>query len=67
MFDFMAFYLPDQYEEVERIFTRRGAYRNFKMLLSNRGMLEKWYEYENKAIKEALLKWCAFEKIDIVE
>jgi hypothetical protein len=27
-------------------------------LLHARGMLERWYEFENRAMDEALLAWC---------
>jgi hypothetical protein len=27
-------------------------------LLHARGMLERWYEFENRAMDEALLTWC---------
>ena len=67
VFKFVGLYLSDQYDEVERIFSKRGAYRNFKLFLSNRGILEKWYDFENSAVKEALLSWCKLEKIEVVE
>lgn len=35
-----------------------GAYARFKDLLENRGMLQRWYEYEAMHQEEALRKWC---------
>ena len=51
--------------KVRGIFSRRGAYARFKDLLEERGMLERWYEYEASAQKEALLGWCAENGVEI--
>jgi hypothetical protein len=50
--------LSDEYNNVVGFFGRRGAYGRFKALLHARGMLERWYEFENRAMEEALLAWC---------
>ncbi|RMG33328.1 MAG: hypothetical protein D6720_11665 [Gammaproteobacteria bacterium] len=51
-------FLPDEADEIEDIFRRRGAYGRFKALLERKGMLEKWYEFENEAQEKALREWC---------
>ena len=51
--------LPDRYDEVAEIFSRRGAYRRFKDLLEHEGALDKWFEFENAAEEKALREWCA--------
>ena len=38
--DFAREFLPDDYDEVRHIFSRRGAYRRYKNLLERRGALE---------------------------
>jgi hypothetical protein len=50
--------LPDDYDTVAGFFRRKGAYARFKDLLHARGVLERWYEFENRATEEALLAWC---------
>ena len=56
--DFAYKYLPDEAEEIEAIFRRKGAYARFKALLERRGALKKWYEFEARAEDEALRLWC---------
>ena len=56
--DFARDFLPDDFDEVDRIFSRRGAYSRFKGLLQRKGLLERWYEFENKATERALKEWC---------
>lgn len=56
--DFAAQQGPRLQEEIERIFQSRGAYRRFKVLLAEQGLLETWYEYENERTKLALKEWC---------
>lgn len=51
-------HLPASYEIVRQYFGSRGAYSRFKSLLERSGQLEAWHRYEEKAIEEALQKWC---------
>ena len=57
--DFARQFLPDDYDEVSHIFSRRGAYRRYKDLLVRRGALERWYDFSNNAEEAALREWCA--------
>ena len=50
--------LPDDYDTVAGFFRRRGAYGRFKELLHARGILQPWYEFEDRAMEKALLAWC---------
>jgi len=59
--------LSDEYDTVAGFFRRRGAYGRFKALLHARGMLERWYEFENRAMEEALLAWCEENGIQPVD
>ena len=59
--------LSDEYHAVAGFFGRRGAYGRFKALLHARGMLERWYEFENRATEEALLTWCEENGIQPVD
>src|SRR5438067_9340534 len=57
--DFAREFLPDDYDEVRHIFSRRGAYTRYKELLVRRGALERWYDFSNKSEEMALREWCA--------
>lgn len=57
--------LPDEVGDVNGIFRRKGAYRRFKDLLERRGLLQQWYEYEEKSQTEALREWCEVSGIEI--
>jgi hypothetical protein len=49
----------DHYDEVVEIFSRRGAYRRFRDLLTRERALDKWYAFEAAAKEKALREWCA--------
>lgn len=42
---------------VLKYFGHKGAYARLKDLLEQRGLLDKWHDYERQATKSALLKW----------
>jgi hypothetical protein len=63
--EFVEEVLPDATNEVERMFSRSGAYSNFKNLLERRGLLPQWYEYEATAQEKALREWCADKRLEI--
>jgi len=46
--DFAREFLPDDFDEVRYIFSKREAYAKFKDLLSRRGALDRWYEFEQR-------------------
>jgi hypothetical protein len=59
--------LPDDIEIVAGFFRRKGAYSHFKDLLARRNLLDKWYDYENRATEQALRSWCAENGIQLLE
>lgn len=61
VFDFVDEQLPEQYDAVDRIFSRRGAYGRFKDLLEGLDKLEAWYKYEEEATRKAIIEWCEQE------
>lgn len=67
VFAFAVESIPADLDRVESIFNRKGAYSRFKDLLEKRGVLEKWYEFEDASLKEAILQWCHDEGIQISE
>ena len=65
VFDFVGQFLPDDFDEVQRIFSRKGAYARFKDLLVRRGTLDQWYGFESKAEESALRRWCDLNSIEV--
>lgn len=65
--DFVRHCLPGDLEETQRIFRSKGAYGKFKRLLSQRGALDRWYDFEAKAEEKALRVWCQVNSIDVVD
>ena len=67
VFAFIDQELPGDSDTVAGYFRQRGAYGRLKDLLHRRGMLERWYEFENRATEEALLAWCLENGIQLVD
>jgi uncharacterized protein UPF0158 len=65
--DFARQVLPEDLEEVQLIFRRRGAYARFKHLLAQRRVLEQWYDFEEKATVRALREWCELNSIALAD
>ena len=65
VFEFVEEYLPNDYERVRQMFRRKGAYSNYKALLERRGLLDKWYEIENRHEERALRRWCKENAIEL--
>src|SRR3972149_2023772 len=58
VFEFVADHLPDEFEQVQKMFRRRGAYAAFKDLLEIKGLLQSWYDFEHQCEEQALRQWC---------
>jgi hypothetical protein len=65
--DFARQVLPGDLDEVRRIFSKRGAYANFKDLLIRRRVLEQWYAFEEEATARALREWCELNSIALAD
>ena len=65
--DFATEQCPELLEKVHAIFRHKGAYSRYKELLDSKGLLEKWYDYENQHTKEALRQWCADNGIELTD
>jgi hypothetical protein len=63
--DFAREFLPDDFDEVRYIFSKRGAYQKFRALVTRRKVLDRWYEFESKATERALREWCEFNEIEV--
>ena len=46
--------MADEFNRVQQIFSRRGAYRRFKDFLEQKDLLQDWYDFENQREEEAL-------------
>jgi len=62
--EFTSKYLPEELDRVYSIFKRKGAYSRYKDLLEHKGVLEDWYEFENKRQTTALKEWCEENNIE---
>ena len=65
VFEFVRENLAEEYERVQDIFHRCGAYSRFKSLLEKKGLLEKWYDFENNRQEWALRRWCIENEIEL--
>ena len=65
VFEFMESHLPNGYHRVQQIFGRRGAYGRFKDFLESTGLLQSWYDFENRREEQALRDWCEENGIEI--
>jgi hypothetical protein len=63
--DFAHEFMPDDFDEIRYMFSKRGAYKNFRALLIRRNVLDRWYDFESKAEERALREWCEFNSIEI--
>jgi hypothetical protein len=63
--DFAREVLPDDFDEVRYMFSRRGAYKKFRTLLIRRNALDRWYDFESKATEQALREWCELNSIEV--
>jgi ubiquinone/menaquinone biosynthesis C-methylase UbiE len=60
-------FLPNDFDEVRFIFSKRGAYANFRALLTRRNALDRWYDFESKATEQALREWCELNSIALAD
>jgi len=65
VFEFVGNHLDDEYDLVHQIFRKRGAYSRFKNLLASRGLLQRWYDFENQHEEQALRSWCKVNGLEI--
>lgn len=64
---FVREFLPNDFDEVRYIFSKRGAYQKFKALLTRRNALDRWHDFESKATEQALREWCELNSIEVVD
>lgn len=59
--------LPEHAAQVRDFFRRRGAYGHFKQILRAAGVLAEWYDYEARATRDAMRRWCDEAGVKIAE
>ena len=57
--------LPQDADDISDMFRKRGAYSRFKQLLLRRGVLEQWYDFDQKATEVALRQWCEDNLVEL--
>jgi len=67
VFSFVNSKIPDDYEKVQDIFNKRGAYSRFKDLLESKEILEEWYAFENESQEKAVRQWCKDNGIKLID
>jgi hypothetical protein len=55
---FVEEHMPRSEHVVRDFFRKRGAYANFKSLLTDAGQLDAWHAFEEVATELALGEWC---------
>jgi hypothetical protein len=65
--DFAREFLPNDFDEVRYMFSKRGAYRNFRALLTRRKAVDRWHGFESKATERALREWCELHSIAVTD
>ena len=65
--DFVRQVLPRDFDDVSDMFDRRGAYGQFKQLLTRRRALHQWYDFEQQATERALREWCELNSIVLAD
>jgi len=63
--EFTSEFLPEEIKRVYSIFRSRGAYSRYKDLLDDKGLLDKWYKFENERQQAALKEWCVENDIKL--
>jgi hypothetical protein len=63
--DFAREFLPDDFDEVRYMFSKRGAYQKFRALLTRTNALDRWHDFESKATEQALRDWCKLNSIEL--
>jgi len=60
-------FLPNDFDEVRYIFSKRGAYRKFHALLGRRHAIDRWHDFESKATERALRDWCELNSVAVAD
>lgn len=65
VFEFTSEYIPEELDRVHAYFRSRGTYSRYKDFLLEKGLLDKWYKFEDERQRAALKEWCQDNSIKI--
>jgi hypothetical protein len=65
VFEFVQSHLAAEFDHVQQVFSGREAYGRFKDLLRQKGLLQRWFAYENQREEVALREWALKNEIEI--
>jgi hypothetical protein len=65
--DFAREFLPNDFDKVRYMFSKRGAYPKFRALLAQRNAVDRWHDFESKATERALREWCELNSIAVAD
>jgi hypothetical protein len=65
--NFASEFLPNDFDDVRYMFSKSGAYKKFRALVTRRNLLDQWYEFESKATERALREWCELNSIELAD
>jgi len=60
-------FLPNDFDEIRYIFSRKGAYPKFRALLARRRAIDRWHGFESKATEQALREWCEVNSMPLAD
>ncbi len=64
-FRFTRQHLTDEYDFVVEMFHQKRGFSRFKSFIERRGMLQKWYDFENEKEASAIRAWCEENEIEL--
>ena len=64
--EFVSQELPSEYDLIFDYFRRKGAFSKFRHRLDQIGATDKWYVFQDLAIKQALRDWCDENSVQYV-
>jgi hypothetical protein len=56
--------IPKQSEMLSQSIHGKGAFRRFKAMLENLGLVDEWYKYRGQKLRDFVEFWCRENKID---
>lgn len=66
VFEFTSEYISEEMDRIYDFFRNRGAYSRYKDFLNEKGLLDKWYKFEDGRQRTALKEWCQENRIEII-
>lgn len=67
VFRFVGDVMPEDEEKVRQFFRHRGAYGRFMDFLKERGILQRWNDYEQAEWRRTLLAWCRENDLELAD